>query len=158
MELKRGLEAHRDLLLVLITAAVALGGIYQYSQSINVTPSTEYVLIEYQNDLPAAQPALETGMMSNTGNLVREQAPPQVARLMNEPPSAYRFRTKYGCYKRCTCSYADTCQCFYGGCFTVDDQQPTPERKEPDKYSSVGTKRLKTAEKGWRQMFGPAHG
>ncbi len=149
MSIKRGVSDHRDLLLVLITAAVALGGIYQYSQSINETPQTNYVLVEYTNELPAG------GSQSLTGNLVTEQPPLAVKRLMDETPSEYRFRTKYGCYQRCTCSYADTCQCFYGGCFTVGNEPekiPTPTKE----YTSVGEHRINSMVlPGNRRYYGP---
>lgn len=147
MGIKRGIEEHRDLFLVLLTAAAAFG-MYQYSQSINETP-TEYVLVEFLDELPD-----QTGM-GITGNFVQDQPPPMMQRLLNEPPSAYRYRTKYGCYKRCTCSYADTCQCFYGGCFTVGDE-PEVRGIEHEPYKSVGEKRLNTMMiPSHRRFYGP---
>jgi len=144
MGIKRGIGEHRDLFLVLLTAAVAFG-MYQYSQSINETPTTEYVLVEFLDELPEG-----TGI---TGSVVQEQ--PMMQRLLNEPPSHYRYRTKYGCYKRCTCSYADTCQCFYGGCFEVGGEKELVD-VEPEPYQSVGQKRLNTMMvPSHRRFYGP---
>ncbi len=149
MSPKRGLEEHRDFFLVLLVAAVAVGGVYFYSQSTNQTP-TEYVLVEYLDELSPEQSNLFTGMA------VR-QAAPDIYRLMaNEPPSHYRSRVKYGCYKRCSCSYADTCQCFYGGCFKVNEEELPKEGIPVDTYESVGTKRLNSMVEGkHRRYYGP---
>lgn len=151
MSIKRGIGEHRDLLLVLVLAVVAVSSFY-YSQSSNETPSTEYVLVEYLNELSPEQDNLLTG------GAVTEIPPADIYKLMeNEPPSAYRFRMKYGCYKRCTCSYADTCQCFYGGCFKVNEEEPIKEKIPVQTYESVGTKRLNDMVSGTKhnRYYGP---
>lgn len=151
MSIKRGIGEHRDLLLVLILAVVALSSFY-YSQSTNETPSTEYVFVEYLDELSAEQSNLITG------GAVTEMPPADIYKLMdNEPPSAYRSRMKYGCYKRCACSYADTCQCFYGGCFKVNEDEPEIKGIPVQGYESVGTKRLNYMVRGTthHRYYGP---
>ncbi len=112
---RKRVDDKHSLALIFLVAAVAVAGLH--SMSTNQTPTEEFVIVEYLDDISEDQ------MAAFTGNVVAEE--PKIRKLIvNEPPSKENYRKKYGCYKRCHCSYADTCQCEYGGCIRVNEGGP----------------------------------
>jgi hypothetical protein len=122
MTKKRADKADHSLVLIFLVAAVAMAGMYSMTTNKSFD-NNQFVIVEYLEELNEDQ------LSAFTGNVIAE-TPSQVKKLMqNEPPSKENYRIKYGCYKRCHCSYADTCQCEYGGCIRVggDDEPKVKE-------------------------------